>query len=64
MLLSGLNFFRCGSGIVLKMTTETTIANCRISETSEGKPDLDADELTRKDLILSGNRFTGAVKQP
>ena len=64
MLLSGLNFIRCGSGIVLKMTTETTIAHCRISGTTEGGKDFDADELTRKDLILTGNRFTGLKGTP
>lgn len=57
-MLTGLVLSDCDSGIVLKNTSDTTIANCRISRTTEGKPDIAIDE-SNKNIRLSGNSFSG-----
>lgn len=56
--LNGLNLSDCASGIVLKETTNTTIANCRVSRTAEGAMDIAVDRSNRN-ILLSGNAFSG-----
>jgi hypothetical protein len=60
MSLTGLLLTDCGSGIVLKETSATAIANCRVSRTADGATDLSVDG-SNKDIGLSGNRFAGKV---
>lgn len=56
--LNGLVLSDCGSGIVLRDTSDTTIANCRASRTAEGAADLSID-ASNKNILLSGNSFGG-----
>lgn len=56
--LSGLVLSDCGSGIVLRDTSDTTIANCRASRTAEGAADISID-ASNKNIQLSGNSFGG-----
>lgn len=51
--INGLNLSDCGSGIILRNTSNTTISNCRASRTTNGV-DLDVDESNR-DIQLHGN---------
>lgn len=59
--LNGLNLSDCGSGFVLNSTTDTTIANCRVTRTVEGSPDISIDD-SNKTILLIGNAFGGATK--
>lgn len=61
MILSGLQFSDCASGIVLRNTRNTTITGCRITRTAKGAPDLDIDASNR-DILLSGNAMEGSVR--
>ncbi len=56
--LNGLNLSDCGSGFVLKNTTDTTISNCRVTRTTTGSPDIVLDN-SNKNILLSGNAFAG-----
>lgn len=58
--LTGLLLTECGSGIVLKGTSDTTIANCRVTRTTSSRSDLDIDG-SNTDIDLTGNRFAGVV---
>ncbi|MFK8114919.1 MAG: right-handed parallel beta-helix repeat-containing protein [Rubripirellula sp.] len=57
--LTGLSLTDCGSGIVLRDTSNTTIAGCRVSRTSQGADDLDLDS-TNQNIRLHENVFTGS----
>ena len=59
--LSGLNLSDCGSGFVLKNTTDTTISSCRVTRTTSGSPDISIDS-SNKNILLVGNAFDGAMK--
>lgn len=59
-LLTGLVLSDCTSGIVLSDTSETTIANCRITRTVEGNTDIAIDD-SNQDIQLTGNSFTGST---
>lgn len=59
-MLTGLVLSDCDSGIVLRDTSATTIANCRVSRTTEGKADLAVDGSNRG-ILLSGNSFSRAA---
>ncbi len=59
-MLTGLALTDCDSGIVLKSTIGSTIANCRVARTASTKPDLDIDS-SNTDIGMSGNQFSGAV---
>lgn len=56
-----LNLSDCDSGIVLKNTTDTTIANCRVTRTTQGSADISIDD-SNKNILLNGNAFGGATK--
>ena len=59
-VLTGLVLTDCDSGIVLKSTTDSIIANCRVARTTSTKPDLDVD-ISSTDIGVNGNQFTGVV---
>lgn len=59
--LNGLNLSDCGSGFVLKNTTDTTISSCRVTRTTSDSPDISIDD-SNKNILLSGNAFSGATK--
>lgn len=59
-LVSSLVMTDCDSGIVLKGTSDTTIANCRIVRTSEDGTDIVIDKSCRL-IQLSGNLFSGST---
>lgn len=59
--LSGLVLSDCGSGIVLKNSSQTTIANCRASRIASGAADLAVDASNEK-IQLLGNGFSGEVR--
>lgn len=59
--INGLSLTDSGSGIVLKNTTDTTIANCRVSRTVEGGADISIDGSNRN-ILLNGNAFGGESK--
>ncbi|MFG0262223.1 MAG: NosD domain-containing protein [Novipirellula sp. JB048] len=56
--LTGLVLSECGSGIVLDETTDTTIANCRVTRTAKGAADIVVDRSNRN-ILLNGNAFGG-----
>jgi parallel beta-helix repeat protein len=56
--INGLVLSDCGSGIVLRNTSDTTIANCRASRTAEGTADLSID-ASNQNILLIGNSFSG-----
>jgi parallel beta-helix repeat protein len=56
--INGLVLSDCGSGIVLRNTSDTTIANCRASRTAEGAADLSID-ASNQNILLIGNSFGG-----
>ena len=58
--LTGLVLTDCDSGIVLKSTKDSIIANCRVARTTSTRPDLDIDSLST-DIGMSGNQFAGVV---
>lgn len=57
-MLTGLVLTECDSGIVLENTSETTIANCRITRTSDEGTDIVIDK-SNKLIQLNGNSFSG-----
>lgn len=59
-MLTGVVLTDCDSGIVLSGTSSTTIANCRVSRTADGKADLSVDD-SNEEVVLSGNSFSGRV---
>jgi hypothetical protein len=59
-MLTGLVLTDCDSGIVLKSTKDSIIANCRVARTNSTKPDLDVDSSST-DIGMNGNQFTGVV---
>jgi parallel beta-helix repeat protein len=59
--LNGLVLTDCGSGIVLQRTSNTTIANCRVSRTEVGGADIAIDSSNEK-IQLIGNGFSGEVR--
>ena len=59
--LNGLNLSDCGSGFVLNNTTDTTIANCRVTRTTNGSLDISVDE-SNKNILLVGNAFGGVAE--
>ncbi|NQV26424.1 MAG: right-handed parallel beta-helix repeat-containing protein [Rhodopirellula sp.] len=59
-MLTGLVLTDCDSGIVLENSSDTTIANCRVSRTAEGSADLAIDKSNRN-IQLSGNAFSGST---
>lgn len=56
--ISALNLSDCGSGIVLRETTDSTISNCRITRTAAGSTDITIDGSNRN-IQLTGNAFGG-----
>jgi hypothetical protein len=60
-LLSGLVMSDCGSGIVLRDTTDTTISGCRVRGTGEQFPDVDVDD-SNSNIRMTGNSFAGKVQ--
>jgi len=58
--ITALNLSDCGSGIVLRETTDTTIANCRVTRTVAGSDDISIDSTNRR-IALSGNVFSGTA---
>lgn len=59
--LNGLNFSDCGSGILLKNTTDTTISSCRVTRTTSNSPDVSIND-SNKNILLTGNAFSGLTK--
>lgn len=59
--LNGLNLSDCGSGIMLKNTTDTTISSCRVTRTTSGSPDISIND-SNKSILLNGNAFSGVTK--
>ena len=57
-LLTGLLITDCGSGIRLDHTENTTIANCRVSGTSEDSFDVLVDQSNHR-ISFAGNSFSG-----
>jgi len=55
-LLSGLSLSDCGSGIVLHDTSNTTIANCRVTRLALGGHSVSADK-SNTGILLTGNSF-------
>jgi len=67
-LLNTLNLSDCGSGIVLRHTSNTTITNCRVTRMADGGTSISAGE-SNSNILLNGNAFAadsdiadGAVK--
>jgi hypothetical protein len=60
-LLSGLVMSDCGSGIVLRDTTDTTISGCRVRGTGEQFPDVDVDD-SNSNIRMTGNSFSGTIQ--
>lgn len=56
--INGLNLSDCGSGIILKNTTDTTISSCRVTRTTGDSPDISIDD-SNKNILLNGNSFSG-----
>jgi parallel beta-helix repeat protein len=59
--INGLSLSDCGSGIVLRETSDTTIANCRVSRTQAAALDLWIDPSNQR-IGLSGNSFAGRAE--
>lgn len=59
--VNGLNLSDCGSGIVLTNTTNTTVANCRVTRTAAPSADILIDR-TNKNIKLVGNAFGGVTE--
>jgi len=55
-LLNALNLSDCDSGIVLRETSDTTIANCRVTRMAEGGKSVSAGESNSR-ILLNGNSF-------
>ncbi len=58
--ISALNLSDCGSGIVLRGTSDTTIANCRVTRTAAGAADISIGHDNKK-IQLVGNAFGGST---
>ena len=58
--LSSLNLSDCGSGLVLRDTTDSTIANCRVERTAAEANDISIDGSNRN-IAMVGNAFSGPV---
>lgn len=58
--LTGLNLSECGSGIVLRDTSDVTITGCRVGKT-EGGADLVVEPSCRQ-IVLQGNLFQGRLQ--
>lgn len=58
--INALNLSDCGSGFVLKGTTDTTISSCRVTGTTSGADDIDIDDDSRN-VQLHGNTFSGST---
>ena len=56
--LTGLLLTNCNSGIILRETSDTTIANCRVAKTTGA--DLHVDE-SNQGIKLNGNSFSGEI---
>lgn len=56
--ISAVTLTDCDSGIVLRDTSDTTIANCRVMRTAAGAADLSIDGSNRN-IRLVGNAFSG-----
>ena len=63
MSVNGLNLSDCSSGIVLKNTKDSIIANCVINGTKDSRPDIDVDSSNRN-IRLSDNLITGRAALP
>jgi len=59
--LNGLNFSNCGSGILLKNTTDTTISSCRVTRTTSDSPAISIND-SNKNILLTGNAFSGLTE--
>lgn len=59
--LNGLNLSDCGSGFVLKNTSDTTISSCRVTRTTSGSPDISIND-SNTNILLNGNAFSGSTK--
>lgn len=59
--INALNFSDCGSGIVLKKTSDTTISNCRVTRTAQGFADIQIDKGSGN-IQLTGNAFEGETR--
>lgn len=57
--ITGLNLSDCDSGIVLRETSDTTLANCRVMRTKNGAADIAIDQSNRG-IRLSGNSWGGS----
>ncbi len=55
--INALNLSDCGSGILLRNTTDTTISNCRVTRTVGGF-DLSIDD-SNEGILVHGNAFSG-----
>ena len=64
-MVTGLILSDCNSGIVLKDTSDTTIANCRVTRTTAGNTDITIGE-SNHGIRLTGNSFSGnsAISNP
>jgi len=58
--INALNLSDCGSGIVLRDTTDTTLSNCRVTRTTAGSTDVTIDG-SNKNIQLLGNAFGGSA---
>ncbi|MFT5324176.1 MAG: hypothetical protein ACI8P0_002036 [Planctomycetaceae bacterium] len=59
-MLTGLVLTDCDSGVVLKRSSATTIANCRVARTAAGGLDLVTDD-SNLGIVVIGNSFSGKV---
>ncbi|MGY8672209.1 MAG: right-handed parallel beta-helix repeat-containing protein [Verrucomicrobiia bacterium] len=59
--LSSLILTDCGSGIVLKDSSDVTITGCRVARTVDAGTDLTVDRSNRK-ILLNGNSFGGKTR--
>jgi nitrous oxidase accessory protein NosD len=59
-LINALSLTDCGSGLVLKDTTDTTISSCRVTRTTSGASDISINEGS-KNIRLFGNAFGGST---
>jgi parallel beta-helix repeat protein len=56
--ITGLNLSDCGSGLMLRNTTDTTISGCRVTRTTGDAADIDIDD-SNQGIVLTGNSFAG-----
>ncbi|MDG2130215.1 MAG: right-handed parallel beta-helix repeat-containing protein [Fuerstiella sp.] len=60
-LLNALNLSDCESGIVLRHTSDTTIANCRVTRLAAGANSVSAGDSNSR-IHLTGNAFSAPVE--